>query len=101
MAATAIPIDALPSVDPATGEVLAHVATTPSAQIPQLLARARAAQTTWAETSIRDRCTLLANLRAQILVSRESLADAVVRESGKPRVEALFADIFVSLDTAA
>jgi len=28
------------------------------------------------------------------------MADAVVRESGKPRVEALFADIFVALDSA-
>lgn len=101
MAATAIPIDALPSIDPATGEVLAHVATTPPTQIPQLLARARTAQTTWAETSIADRCAMLAKLRAQILAERERLADTVVRESGKPRVEALFADIFVSLDTAA
>lgn len=32
--------------------------------------------------------------------SRDVLADAVVSESGKPRVEALFADLFVSLDTA-
>ncbi len=36
-----------------------------------------------------------------MLASRDVLADAVVRESGKPRVEALFADIFVALDTAA
>ena len=33
-------------------------------------------------------------------MSRNELADAVVRESGKPRSEALFSDIFVSLDTA-
>ena len=33
--------------------------------------------------------------------SRDALADAVVAESGKPRVEALFADIFVAVDTAA
>ena len=32
--------------------------------------------------------------------SRNALADAVVAESGKPRVEALFADIFVAVDTA-
>src|SRR5437773_12121469 len=32
--------------------------------------------------------------------SRNELRDAVVRESGKPRVEALFADIFVALDSA-
>src|SRR4029077_13953542 len=34
------------------------------------------------------------------MASRNELADAVVRESGKPRAEALFADIFVALDSA-
>jgi acyl-CoA reductase-like NAD-dependent aldehyde dehydrogenase len=43
----------------------------------------------------------LAKLRERMLADREVLARAVVRESGKPRAEALFADIFVSLDTAA
>ena len=42
------------------------------------------------------------NRRAQenILDARDTLTDAVVRESGKPRVEAKFADVFVALDTA-
>src|SRR5277367_2400275 len=101
MAATAIPINALPSINPATGEVVAHVATTPLSQIPQLVARARAAQTKWAATPLAARCELLKKLREQILASRDILADAVVLESGKPRVEALFADVFVSIDTAA
>jgi len=35
------------------------------------------------------------------MTQRDALADAVVGESGKPRVEALFADIFVAVDTAA
>jgi acyl-CoA reductase-like NAD-dependent aldehyde dehydrogenase len=101
MAATAVPINALPSINPATGEVLACVATTPLSQIASLDARARTAQTKWAATPINERCALLVKLREQILASRNSLADAVVLESGKPRVEALFADVFVSLDTAA
>jgi acyl-CoA reductase-like NAD-dependent aldehyde dehydrogenase len=101
MAATAIPINALPSINPATGEVRAHVATTPVAQIPQLVARARIVQAQWASTPLADRCASLTKLRGQILASRDRLADAVVLESGKPRVEALFADVFVSLDTAA
>src|SRR5262249_57348657 len=33
--------------------------------------------------------------------ARKELADTVVAESGKPRVEALFADVFVALDSAA
>src|SRR5260370_23576678 len=35
-----------------------------------------------------------------MMASRNELADAVVRESGKPRVEAIFAAIFVGLDSA-
>jgi acyl-CoA reductase-like NAD-dependent aldehyde dehydrogenase len=101
MAATAIPINALPSVNPATGEVHAHIAATPVSHIAQLLARARIVQTAWSATSMAERCALLTKLQRQMLASRDALADAVVLESGKPRVEALFADIFVSLDSAA
>jgi acyl-CoA reductase-like NAD-dependent aldehyde dehydrogenase len=101
MAATATPINALPSINPATGEVLAHVPTTAPSQVPELVARARAGETKWAATTITERCELLTKLREQILAARDRLADAVVLESGKPRVEALFADVFVSLDTAA
>src|SRR6267378_2737967 len=100
MAATAIPIDTIPSVNPATGEVLAHFERTPSSLLPEIVSRARVAQEAWAKVPIRDRCAKLHGLRERIMVSRNDLADAVVRESGKPRVEALFADIFVALDSA-
>src|SRR5207245_11373290 len=100
MAATAIPIDTLPSIKPATGEVFAQVEKTPAALVPEIIVRARIAQSNWAELSVKERCAKLRNLRQRILLSRNELADAVVRESGKPRVEALFADIFVALDSA-
>jgi len=99
MAATAIPIDTLPSINPATGEVLAHFERTPASLLPEIVSRARVAQGAWAKLPIRDRCAKLRGLRERIMASRNELADAVVRESGKPRVEALFADIFVALDS--
>ena len=68
--------------------------------VPQLLAKARIAQRAWARVSVEERCARIAVLKAKILEARDTLADVVVRESGKPRVEALFADVFVSLDTA-
>ena len=68
--------------------------------MPELVSRARSAQRDWAKVPIRDRCTKLRGLRDRIMASRNELVDAVVRESGKPRVEALFADIFVALDSA-
>jgi acyl-CoA reductase-like NAD-dependent aldehyde dehydrogenase len=100
MAATAIPIDTLPSINPATGEVLGYFESTPPSMLPEIVSRVCSAQGIWAQVPIRDRCALLRKLRDRIMATRNELADAVVRESGKPRVEALFADIFVALDSA-
>ena len=100
MAATAISVDTLPSINPATGVTLGHFEKTPPTTLPQIVAHARVAQAAWARVSLRERCALLRALCDRIMVSREALADAVVAESGKPRVEALFADIFVAVDTA-
>ena len=100
MAATAIPIDTLPSINPATGQVLAHIEKTPPEMVGRTVLLGRAAQKEWAKVSIRERCEKLRRLRECIMASRNELAGAVVSESGKPRVEALFADIFVALDSA-
>ena len=100
MAATAIPIDTLPSINPATGQVLAHIEKTPLELVARTVLLARAAQQAWSRIPMRERCARLRNLRNRMMASRNELADAVVRESGKPRVEALFADVFVALDSA-
>ncbi len=101
MAATAIPIETIPSINPATGEVIAHVEKTPPVILPAVVERARAAQKAWAKLDVRERCAPLNVLRERMLASRDLLANTVVLESGKPRVEAIFADVFVGLDTAA
>jgi len=100
MAATAIPIDTLPSINPATGEVVGQFEKTPPSLVPEIISCARATQTEWAKIPIRGRCAKLRTLCEQILAARNELAGAVVLESGKPRVEALFADLFVALDSA-
>jgi acyl-CoA reductase-like NAD-dependent aldehyde dehydrogenase len=100
MAATAIPVDALPSLDPATGDIYGYVGKTPPSLLPELVRRAKVAQSAWAKQSMAARCARLTELGRRILAARTELADTVVRESGKPRVEALFADIFVALDSA-
>src|SRR5467141_3097632 len=101
MAVTAISVDTLPSINPATGEALGYFEKTPAAALTRVVARARAAQSAWAHVPLRERCERLRNLRDCIMSCRDQLADAVVAESGKPRVEALFADIFVAADSAA
>ena len=101
MATQAISVDTLPSYNPATGEVVEEIPRTDPNKIPAIVARAKSAQEKWRETSIADRCALLNRLKQTMLAARNDLAAIVVRESGKPHVEALFSDVFVSLDTAA
>jgi acyl-CoA reductase-like NAD-dependent aldehyde dehydrogenase len=100
MSLAAISTGRVPSVDPATGETRAWIEATAPEQIESIVARARTAQFDWARRPLGARCSLLNELRKQIFAARRALADAVVFESGKPRAEALFSDIFVSLDTA-
>src|SRR6185437_3134584 len=98
MAATAIPVQTIPSIDPDTGKILAQFEKTLPVALSEILSRARIAQSVWSNVSIEKRCSQLSVLRERMMASRDALADAVVAESGKPRVEALFADIFVALD---
>lgn len=100
MATTSAMLDTLPSINPATGEVMKSYERTSPLDVPQLLTKTREAQKIWAKRSVEERCAQLLVLRSKILEARELLADAVVRESGKPRTEAKFADVFVSLDSA-
>jgi acyl-CoA reductase-like NAD-dependent aldehyde dehydrogenase len=100
MAATVISVGTISSINPATGEALGCFERTSPSRMREIVARARATQLKWSKTPIADRAHRLHVLRERILSSRDALADAIVRESGKPRAEALFADIFVALDTA-
>src|SRR5208337_4550886 len=100
MVATPVTLETVPSIDPATGKVCGSYERTPPLLVPQLLLRAKEAQAAWAKVPVRERCARIGLLKKKILDARDTLTDAVVRESGKPRVEAKFADIFVSLDTA-
>lgn len=100
MAATAIPIDTVPSVNPATGQILGYIEKTSPEMVARSVALARAAQREWTRVPVRERCKRLGKLREVMMARSNELADAVVNESGKPRVEALFADLFVALDSA-
>jgi succinate-semialdehyde dehydrogenase/glutarate-semialdehyde dehydrogenase len=90
----------LESVDPATGEVIARFELTLPAEVPRILESARAAQSAWSERALGARCALLARLRDVLYQRRREIAEVVTRETGKPLVESLFADVLVSLDTA-
>src|SRR3989449_4524860 len=101
MAAPATFSPLMESIDPATGMVIARLEATPPSEVPGILTQARRAQAGWAAQSLQERCALVHRLRETIYARRQEIAERVMRESGKPRVEPLFADVLVSLDTAA
>ena len=88
------------SLDPATGEVVGRFEATSASDIPAIFESARRAQKEWAARPLRERCAMLRRLGDTIFDHREEVADVITRETGKPRVEAIFAEILLALDTA-
>jgi succinate-semialdehyde dehydrogenase/glutarate-semialdehyde dehydrogenase len=101
MAARATLLPEIESINPATGEVIARFEATSTIDIPGIVARAREAQAEWAKRPLEARCARLRRLRDALYARRRELAELVMRETGKPLVESLFADVLVSLDAAA
>jgi acyl-CoA reductase-like NAD-dependent aldehyde dehydrogenase len=92
--------ESIDSLNPATQEINATFQSTPIHQLPRIFETARQAQKTWSAEPLKSRCTHLKNLRDAIFSNREKIADVISAEAGKPRVEAIFAEVLLALDTA-
>ena len=86
--------------DPAGGAVNKRFEATDPAEVPAILGRARAAQQQWQAKPFRERCAQMERLRDVIFDSRDEIVEAITRETGKPRVEAILAEIALAIDTA-
>ncbi|WP_348266099.1 aldehyde dehydrogenase family protein [Edaphobacter paludis] len=64
----------------------------------QILACARAAQAAWAAIPVSRRCAILGDLRREIALQCESIADTIARETSKPLLDALSGDVLVTLE---
>lgn len=64
----------------------------------QILARARAAQAAWGALHVSRRCAILGDLRREIAIQCESIADTIARENSKPLLDALSGDVLVTLE---
>jgi acyl-CoA reductase-like NAD-dependent aldehyde dehydrogenase len=94
------PVATIDSINPATQETNAQFAVTQPADMATIFARARSAQKKWSAHPLRERCAMLRRLRDAIFARRDEIAEAITREAGKPRVEAIFAEVLLALDTA-
>jgi acyl-CoA reductase-like NAD-dependent aldehyde dehydrogenase len=87
------------SIDPATNEVIARYPATSPDDLPAITERARRAQKEWSARSLAHRCAALLRFRDAIYSRRDDIASLISRETGKPRVEAILAEVLLALDT--
>ena len=87
------------SIDPSTNELVARFQATRTSDLPAIFNCARQAQKEWAARPLAERCAALLRLRDAIYSRHDHIADAISRETGKPRVEAIFAEVLLALDT--
>ena len=82
-------MERLKSFNPANGAVVGEVPLTPVESVPAIVARARAAQPTWASFGTRRRADLLAKT-AEVFAARvDEHAALITAEMGKPLKEAI------------
>jgi succinate-semialdehyde dehydrogenase/glutarate-semialdehyde dehydrogenase len=83
---------------PASGELLAELPVTSDDEVRRTVARAHKAQQAWAVLPPVERAERLMRLRDALADRADELVDVLVRESGKPRHEALVHEVTVLLD---
>ena len=76
-------------LNPSTGECLAEIPVTTAAELVALCAAARSARAEWSSTPFEERARLLREGAKGLEERAEEVADAITREMGKPRGDAL------------
>ncbi len=79
----------LQSIDPARGDVVGEIAITPVEAIPQVVARARAAQSAWAAMGAHARAQAIKSAATAIDNRAEEIGTLISREMGKPLREGI------------
>ncbi|WP_042365507.1 succinic semialdehyde dehydrogenase [Streptacidiphilus neutrinimicus] len=80
---------------PFTGDVLAEIPESSSADVASAFVRARAAQRDWAKRPVRERAAVLLRFHDLVLKHRDELLDLVQAETGKTRAHA-FEEVLAS-----
>src|SRR5438132_10668213 len=95
-----IAIRTMTSVNPATGGVLRQFECAGEDEVRVAVARARIAKRAWHEVGMRRRIAVLREFQRRLHERKSEIADAITREAGKPRAEALVTEVLVVLDAA-
>jgi succinate-semialdehyde dehydrogenase/glutarate-semialdehyde dehydrogenase len=82
---------------PLNGAPLAHVPQSSDADVAEAFARARRAQTAWAQTPLDERAAMLLRLHDLVLDRQDEIIDLIVWESGKARKHAFDEPLHIAL----
>ena len=85
-------------VNPATGEVVGEAPACSREDVRAAVARARGAQPAWGARPAAERVAVVRRFQELLLEERLEVATLVTRETGKPLVESLGADVLSALD---
>jgi acyl-CoA reductase-like NAD-dependent aldehyde dehydrogenase len=88
----------LESFNPATGELVGSVATITPDQVQGVVDDVARIQPAWAELSLRDRAGYLRRAAGALLEDVDEIAELLVNEQGKPRVEAYTMELLPTID---
>src|SRR3954463_15348750 len=79
--------------NPATGQTIGHVPDLGAAEVARMVETARAAQPAWAELGFEARAKVFYRARKWLLDNRDRVAATIVEETGKPREDAMLAEV--------
>jgi succinate-semialdehyde dehydrogenase/glutarate-semialdehyde dehydrogenase len=91
----------LRALSPATLEPLGEFDCASASDVRAAVERARKAQTEWAARSFEQRARILWRLLDIFVERQEEVIEAVMRETGKPRSEAISMEVFTCCDAIA
>jgi succinate-semialdehyde dehydrogenase/glutarate-semialdehyde dehydrogenase len=86
------------SVSPSTGMLVGEAPVMDEAQVREVVARSRAAQAAWGSVPVVERAAALMSYRDALMQRTEAMVELIVRETGKPRHEALLHEIGATAD---
>ncbi len=95
---TPVALPEIISYDPATGTEIGRAPRASAVDVADAVARARAAQPSWAALSFYERGRVLLAARKLILARIDEIGTLISRETGKPIAEAIAMEIVPTLD---
>src|SRR6201996_9579982 len=93
-----ISVNLLESRSPTTGEVIGNVPTITAAEVQGVVDQVARIQPAWAQLTTEDRARYMLRAADVLLDDVDEIAELLVREQGKPRVEAYTMELLPTVD---